>query len=285
LNAQFAIKLALQCGVIPAVGALAVFVAVSWLWPPELARRYRSGLALSLGVFIGFVLLPDTKTLAPEQFWEWFPPLGVLAALLAGLTRAEGVRRGERWSAMYIFAAISASLIVPHWAELVPAWPVQWAWFAVGIVALTALLMPLPELFSAVGFPWWLMLAAAATSALMMDQVSVIFGKLAALPAGALAGCGIAAFFFKAPIDWRSLMLPYSILVGGYAYTGHVYPTTPVRAMLLLPLAPLMLWLCARGPLARLSGARAIAVHALLVLAPLLIVAVYLLTNSASDEW
>ena len=269
MNAQTAIEIALRCGLVPAVAAMGVFVAISWLWPADVARRYRAGVAFALAVFIGTVLLPETKTLAPQQFYEWIPYLGILAAFVAGLTRAVGVTRGERWSAIYLFSAIGAWLVVPQWQELMPPWPVQWVLLATGVIVLTALLVPLPQLLYGTALPWWLMLATAATSIAIFDRAGQTFGRLAALPAGALAGCGIAALFAREPVDCRSVLLPYAIVVGGYAFTGHVYPTTPVRLILLLPLMPLALWICGRGQLARLIGARAITVQAICVVVPL----------------
>ena len=282
MNVQTAIDIGLRCGLIPAAAALAVFLAVGWLWAPDVARRYRAGIAFAFGVFIGFVLLPETKTLAPAQFWEWLPHLGVLAAFVAGVTRAAGVTRGERWTAVYLFSAVAAWLIVPQWQELMPPWPVQWVCLAVGMIVLTALLMPLPQRLPGRAFPWWLVLTAATTSVLMMEQVSETFGRLAALPAGALAGCGIATLLSKELVDWRSLVLPFATVVGGYAFTGYVYPTTPVRPMLLLPLAPLALWMCTLEPLARLAGVRAVAFQAICVLTPLLIVAALLFARGGA---
>jgi hypothetical protein len=287
LDAKTVFEIGLRGGVIPALAAVALFLAIGWLWPADVARRYRAGLSFVLGAFIGFVLLPSTKTLSPSQFYDWILYLGILAAFLSGLTRAEGVTRGERWSAVYFFAPIAAWLIVPGWPELVPAWQFQWAGLSLAIMLLTALLYPLPLLLPGRAFPCWLMLPAIATSLLMVEQLSETFGVRAALPAGALAGCGVAAFFFREAPDWRSLVLPYAFIAMGYAYTGAVYPTEPQWLLLLAPIAPLGLWFCSMGPLARLTGNRAIAVQALCVLVPLIIIAalVRATTAAAADTW
>jgi hypothetical protein len=287
LDAKTAIEIALRGGVIPALAALALFLSIGWFWPADVARRYRAGLSFALGAFVGFVLLPSTKTLAPTQFYDWILYLGILAALVSGLTRADGVTRGERWSAVYIFAPIAAWLIVPRWPELVPAWQIQWAGLSLAIMLLTALVYPLPLLLPGRAFPWWLMLATATTSLLMFDQLSETFGVLAALPAGALAGCGIAALFAREPTDWRSLVLPYAIVAMGYAYTGAVYPTDPQWLLVLMPSAPLALWFCSVGPLARLTGVRAFVVQAAFVIVPLVIIAALMraTTGAATDAW
>jgi hypothetical protein len=287
LDAKTAFEIGFRGGVIPALAALALFLAIGWLWPSDVARRYRAGLSFALGAFIGFVLLPATKTLAPSQFYDWILYLGILAALLSGLTRAEGVTRGERWSAVYIFAPIAAWLIVPGWPELVPAWQFQWSGLSLAVMLLTGLLYPLPLLLPGRAFPWWLMLAAATTSVLMLEQLSETFGVLAALPAGALAGCGAAALLAREAPDWRSLVLPYAFVAMGYAYTGAVYPTEPQWLLVLVPFAPLALWFCSVGPLARLTGMRATVVQAAFVIVPLVIIAalVRATAGAATDSW
>jgi hypothetical protein len=284
LDTKSAIEIALRGGVVPALAGLAIFIAIGWVWPSDVARRYRCGVAFALGAFIGFVLLPSTKTLVPSQFYEWVLYLAILAALVSGLTRAEGVTRGERWTAVYVFAPIAAWMIVPKWPELFPPWQLQWAGMSLAIMLLTALLHPLPQLLPGRAFPWWLMLAAATTSILIFGESFIM---LTALPAGALAGCGIAALFVREPPDWRSLVLPCALVIAGYAYTGAVYPSEPRWLMLLVPVAPLALWICCVGPLARLTGVRAVVVQAACVIVPLLIIAALLLANTsdAADGW
>jgi hypothetical protein len=284
LDKKTAIEIALRGGIIPALAAVALFILIGWLWPKEVARRYRCGAAFTVGMLIGLVLLPSTTTLAPSQFWHWIPYLGILAAFLSGLTRAEGVTRSERWTAVYVFAPIAAWMIVPKWPELVPTWQIQWAGLSLAIILVTALLYPLPQLLPGRAFPWWL--AAATASVLLFDQ-SETFGMLAALPAGALAGCAATSVFVRELPDWRSIVLPCVIVVLGYAYTGAVYPSEPQWLLLLVPIAPLALWICSVGPLARISGPRAVAVQAACVIVPLVTIAALLLANTSdtADGW
>jgi hypothetical protein len=288
LNATTAIEIAVYAGVIPAVAAMAAFFAIGRLWPGHAAGRYQAGLSFALAVYVGFVSLRSTKTLLPSQFWQWIPLLGLFAAFVTGLTRASGVLRSERWLAIYVFAIVSAWLLVPRWPELVPAWPVQVALLAIGFIALAALLMPLCERLPGRAFPFWLMLAAATTGCLVMAEVSETFGQLAALPAGGLAGCGLAALVRRNDeIDWRGIALPYAVVVGSWAYVGAIYPTTPLWPLIAAPAAPLALWICLSRPAARHSGIAALAVQAACVLVPLLIVAAVLLAGSSggADDW
>jgi hypothetical protein len=287
LTAKTVIEIVLRAGVVPALAAFVLFVLIGWLWPSDVARRYRCGVSFAVGTFIGFVLLPSTTTLAPGQFYEWVLYLGVFAAFLSGLTRADGVTRGERWSAVYVFAHIAAWIIVPQGFQHVPAWPIQFAGISLAIMLLTALVHPFPQLLPGRAFPWWMLFAMATTSVLLFDQ-SETFGVMAALPTGALAGCAIAAMVAKETPDWRSAVLPFVVFLVGYAYTGAVYPTEPKWLMLLLPLAPLALWICTIGPLARLTGLRAVTLQAACVIVPLVLVAALLQAKAnggAADGW
>jgi hypothetical protein len=217
---------------------------------------------------------------------EWIPYLGVLAAFAAGLTHANGVLGGERWAAIYLVSFAAALLIVPTWPELAPARPIQIAVMAAGMTALVALLLPLLKRLSGAMVPSWLMVAAAATSGLIMLEQSETFGRPAALPAGALAGCIGAALIAKTPVDWRGLVFPFTVIAGGYAYLGSIYPVTPLWMLLIVPIAPLGLWICAVGPWAQMRGLPALILHGICVLTPILIVAAILISRSAGgDEW
>jgi hypothetical protein len=249
--------------------------------------RIASRVIAALGIIIGLLLLASKTSLAPGQFYEWVLYLAVFGAFLSGLTRAEGVTRGERWTGVYVFAPIAAWMIVPHWPEFVPSWRIQWAGMSLAIMLLTGLLYPLSQLLPGRAFPWWLMLAMATTSVLLFDQ-SETFGVMAALPTGALAGCAVAAMAAKETPDWRSAVLPFVVFLVGYAYTGAVYPTEPNWLMLLLPFAPLALWICTIGPLARLTGLRAVTLQAACVIVPLVLIAALLQAKAnggAADGW
>jgi hypothetical protein len=286
LNAAAVLELAWHGAVIPAIAALVTFLAVGWLAPGDAGRRYQAVASFAVGVFVGFVLLPSTNSLIPSQYWEWIPWFGLLAALVAGLTKASGVLSTERWLAYYLLASAAALLIVPTWPELSPARPLQIAVLSAAITALAALLIPLPKLLPGVVFPFWLMVAAVATSALVLSEQSETFGRPAALPAGSLAGCIAAAFIGRKPVDWSGLALPYAVIAGGYAYLGAIYPMTPLWPLLVVPLAPVALWICALASWAHTSRARAAVIQAICVLTPIIIVAAVLISRSAGgDDW
>jgi hypothetical protein len=286
LNASAALQLAWHGAVIPAIAALAAFFTIGWLWPSDVVSRYRAGAAFAVGIFVGFVLLPSTSSLIPSEYVEWIPYLGLLAALAAGLTLANGVLRWERWVAIYLVSFAAALLIVPTWPELAPARPIQIAVLAIGMTTLAALLLPLPERLPGAVVPSWLLVAAAATSGLILLEQSETVGRPAALPAGALAGCIAAATIVKSPVAWSGLIFPYAVVAGGYAYLGAIYPVTPLWSLLIMPIAPLALWISVVGPWAQTSGLRALILQSICVLTPIVIVAAILISRSAGgDEW
>lgn len=272
----------LYAGLIPAAVALASCFALTWALPDNAARRYVPGAPFALAVFAGFALLPGTDSLVPTQFWDWAPYLGLLAALVAGVTSADGALRVRRWLCTLLVCVLAALLIVPTWDELAPPRPLQIAALATSMFAAAKLLETLPPRFAGRAFPFWLMVSAAAVSILLMADVSETFGTLAAMPVGALAGCSIATLLVKDVPEMRSLTLPYALVVGTYAYVGYVYPSPPLTPLLAVPAVPLALWICAVGPLSRLAGWRAIVAQAVCVLLPLSLIAVFMLLHEGS---
>jgi hypothetical protein len=174
---------------------------------------------------------------------------------------------------------------VPGWERLTEVQTPHVAALAAGIFLLAVLLEPLADRIAGRSFPFWLMLAAAATSIAIMSEWSEVIGRSAALPAGALAGCGVAGLLSKSGPSLRPLALPYAVMVGCYAYVGYVYPQPPLTPIAVLPFAPVALWICTRGPLGRLTGSRAAVAQCACVLIPLVVIAAILFARSAGEEW
>jgi hypothetical protein len=97
----------------------------------------------------------------------------------------------------------------------------------------------------------------------------------------ALAGCWIAACLSKKAATARGLALAYAVTVGGWAFVGCIDPQEPIVGLLFAPLAPLALWCCVAGPLARLRGAASVAVSTAIVLAVLALAAGVAMWTSA----
>lgn len=269
---QATIAVSTSAGVTAAIATGVAYVAIHYVWPRMAANRYEWGLAFASGVVVGWMVLPTTRVLIPMQSWDRIPFLGLLAAALAGMVRAEGVLRGERWAAKYCVAVLAAWLLVPDWPELTPVWPIQFAVLAVAILTLTVLLTALPPARFGVAFPLWLAAAAAVTCACAIVQTGATIGPAAVTPVGALAGCTIAAALSAGPVDWRGIALPYAVVVGGYAYSAAIFPISPQWPVIAAPAAPIALWLCARGPLARFVGPSSVLIQGACVAVPLVLI-------------
>jgi hypothetical protein len=272
-------------GLLPAAIAFCLYFAIGWLLPTDVGNRYRLPMSLALAVLVGMALSPTTKSLRPEESWEWIPYLALLGAFACGLTHAAGVTIGERWIAIAHLAALTAWKIVPTYDELAAIRSLQILAVATGIALLTILLEPLATKLPGKTFPVWLLCTAGVGAVLILSEVSETFGRLAALPASALLGCYIASWLSPGVADWRTIGLTYAVLVGGYAFTGYIYPMQPLTPLLVVPFVPLALWFCCVRPLSRYTGARALAAQAACVMTPLVVVAVLLLMRSAGDEW
>jgi hypothetical protein len=284
LGPHAVIEIFLYSGVLPAALALTTYFAGGWL-PGDVRSRYRLAASFAVAVFGSFALAPTTKSLAPTQFWDWIPYLALLSAGSAGLAEAGGVTRLERWLTYFAAAGAAAYSLAPTWDDLaVPRWGIV-ALLAGSITATAIALAALASRLPGRGLPLWLALAAAALAALMMAEISETFGRLAAAPAGALGGCAVVSFLRGNVQEVRALALPYSVVVGGYAFTGFIYPTVPLTALLAVPLVPLLLWVMFHGPPARLTGARAMAAQAGCILLPLIVIAAVIVARSGGNGW
>jgi hypothetical protein len=117
-----------------------------------------------------------------------------------------------------------------------------------------------------------LLTAAAATLAVLIGiDVSARMGQVAVIAAAAMAGCWIASWRLPSanvPAAVRSFAPFFAVLIGGLAFVGaiEVQPLRPV--MFVAPTAPLLLWLFASGPLARLKGWPSAAAQTIVVALP-----------------
>jgi hypothetical protein len=140
---------------------------------------------------------------------------------------------------------------------------------AVYFLLVTAFVEPLAVRLPSSAVAASLALSAGGTAALIAAMVSVTYGEAAAIACGALAGCAIAARLFPEAATPGALALVYAIHVGGWAFSGAIYPRPPLFALMITPLAPLALWVCAVGPLSRTRGIAATALQTGVVLAVL----------------
>lgn len=268
---------------------LAAAVASAWLarriLPAQFTERYALGIALAAGFFSGYWLLPDWAPLVPEKHWQWLPYLAA-AAVLGGLTQASGVSWVERLLAYGVLALVAAWQLVPLWEELQPPRHYCVPLLACYLTVLAASLAALPDRLLGPLFVGLLALASGTVALTIAVGVSLKYGQVALIPAAALAGCFGASFYSNnRSLAVRSMLPVFTTLVGGLAFVGTIEPSPPVPIILIAPAAPLMLWLFAGGPLARLTGPRATAAQAVAVGIPLVIAVLGIALRGEADAW
>jgi len=77
-------------------------------------------------------------------------------------------------------------------------------------------------------------------------------------------------------IGAAGLLPAFAVSIGGSALVAGIEPKPPLWGLFTLPAAPLALWVCAAGPLARLRGAWSAVAAVLVVLVPIAIAAAWL---------
>jgi hypothetical protein len=269
----------------PAATALAVAWLLRLVAPATLSDRYALPLGLAAGFFVGYWLLPDWAPLLPLKHWHWLPWLGG-AAVLAAICFAEGVTIAERLVLFAALAMLAAWKLVPLWPHLSPPRIYLVPLLGAYLFLLMALLTALPDrLLGRTTFG--LLLAAAVSSALLIAiGVSARTGRVAAIAAAAAAGGLVATLITKhSPRNTRSLLPIYTVLVGGAAYAGVMEYTPPHPLPLLPPAAPLVLWMFAWGPLARLSPRWSVVMQWSVVLCMLFAAIAWVAITERSDAY
>jgi hypothetical protein len=281
-------SLVLESGVYGGIVPVVVVLALVWVARRFLSLRAFEQTALAVAcaaAFVsGWVLLPDDWTpLKPARPWHWLPYLGLLAAALSAVGYAKNPWVLRRLATNLLVAVAAAWLLAPNWPDLAPPRYVYILLLGGYLFALTTLLDALPDRLLRRPFPFLLFAAASATAVVIADPVSLTYGQIAGVAAASLFGCGAATWLGISAGALRGLIPVYTVLVGGIAFTGSIEPEPPLFLILLAPEAPLALWLCAYGPLARQSGIRAVVVQSAVVLLPLAILVVWILLGGESE--
>jgi hypothetical protein len=173
---------------------------------------------------------------------------------------------------------------VPHWSNLEPSRPVYVALLTAYLLLLTELLDAVPARLLGPLFLGILTAAACSVAALVAAAVSNTFGQIGGIATAATAGCLAANIWHRDATTIRGLIPVFTVVVGGLAFVGSIEPRQPIYMLLLVPAAPLGLWSCAVGPLARLEGWKSAAAQMVVVLVPI-VVAVALVTGGESDGY
>jgi hypothetical protein len=223
----------------------------------------------------------------PTYYRYWLPYVGIVAGVLGPVAIASGVRLGERWAVWLTLGLLAAWFLLPE--EKGPLHPdrLRAGAIAAGLflgwcVCLEALARHLPGGM----FPSLLGFAALCGAAVLFQSGSGQFAQLAGAIAAGLAGCALVAWFHPDEVLMRGAVPPLGVLLGGLIFIGYneSFSNVPTASYALIPAAPLALWVCAVGPLARWQGKRRLAVQAGVVLVPLA-VALILAFTVGEPEW
>jgi hypothetical protein len=225
-----------------------------------------------IGFLVGYGLLslgPWTAT----AHWHWLPFALIAAAITGPVVCAEGVRIFERSLVYWLVTTVAAWLLVPTWDDLDPSRAVYLSVFTVYVVVLTSLLEPLANrlvgpLLSLV--LWATMTAAAVVLAL---SGSLRFAQIALASSAALFGILLVTCVQREakPKPMVGGGFVFSLMSVGLLLIGRVnsFSEVPLISYLLIPAAPLTLWLTAVGPLSRISDTKRAIVRAALPLSVL----------------
>lgn len=277
---------------------VAAGVALVWLRLSDRAGRYALSVAVAAGLVAGCWIYPDQLPITPDKHWHWFPYVGALAAIIGGGAAFAPLPVLDRKLLYFALGAAAAFVLVPNWPswpESLPARPILILRVAAYIGVISAALAFLPDRIRGRGFVWILALSAAASAALITSEVSLRYGNISLRVATALAGCWAASWLLSSEDShgnpsWPQLTLAliplYAVLIGGGLFVAAIEPEPPKYPLLLAPATPLLLWLFAFGPLAKLEGLTAIVAQSIaIVLIPAVLLVSSLLQTEPADEW
>ena len=254
----------------PAIFAAVVMVVSHRLLSEKLARRCTATVALVGAFTLSYALLGwlDLVQWKPKFAWHWLPYV-VLATLPVGpLLTAPGKQRWAGIALMLVVAALGGWLLVPTWPHLEPSRAVHMAVWIPAVFALALLLEPLAqrpadEKTPVAPLPRGLLIATLTAS--MFCAVIVIllsgrltFAQLAAAAAAALLGILGAVLLDRKAYGIDGIAPAYSMLIAGLLLIARVdsHSSVPLLSYVLLPLAPLTLWVAALKPLRKFQSWR-----------------------------
>jgi hypothetical protein len=274
-------------GVIPALAAGITLWLVRWILPAEMHSRYGLTLGAGVGLLVGYGLLPAWAPWQPTTYWHWLPYLGLAAAGVGSLTLASGIHWAERWIAALLLAGLSAWYLVPTWGQLEPTRVWHVTVLAAYMAALIACLAPLSRQMAADRWLAYLGTSAFVSAVTTAIAVSLRFGQVGTILAASLLGLAAIAWLSPAtiqPIRSQTIVPWYAILVGGMAYVAYVNPSPRLPGFIFMPLAPVALYLCHKGPLSHRmprQGWCGLLVEWSVLLVPLIVSAAWVLVTTS----
>ena len=241
--------------VTPAITACATFTVIQCLFLGPYRTRYATSLAQLAGFLIGYRLLSLGPWMATSH-WHWLPVALIAAAVVGPVSCADGVGWMERLLLYLLVALVSAWFLVPTWDDLAPSRIVHFAVWA-PCVAVTAALLELLAKRSKDRILLTVLWATIVTTAVLLAlSGSLRFAQIALAGAGSLFGIVITSWWRREAANMTGAGLQFSMLIVGSLLIGRVnsFSEVPLASYLLVPLAPISLWLFASGPLSNIDG-------------------------------
>jgi hypothetical protein len=287
-----------QYAIAPAAGSALLFFALALL---IFGKRVALP-AAALAMIVGFGVANYYRGVFPwwpsGAAWHWLPLL-FLMAQIDGLLGQSGTPGWGRWRLRLGLGLLAALVLVPpdlhhKWPALVASWPYP----------LQARFWPLLAFTLAVALGWagseavarqspggtvglGLSLALFGAGFVMAHAHSARFADALSIPASALLGISLVAFFAKVDIGTAlpgvALILPSILLVGFY----ETFNEMPWYTFLLAGLPPLTIGLLALPALSRMSGFGRGLAFWLLCLGPTVAAVIIAVRTETllSDEW
>ena len=269
---QFALEVFCLGGIIPAVLAALISLAMVRCLPTRYAKRYATPCGFAVAFFVGYVLLPDElrASLRPNRYWHWLPYVALVGTIVGPVALSRGCQFMSRMAIYSVFALLAAWLLMPTWKDLDPVRAKYIVLLAVYFVLLIALLDPLPGRISPRLFNVLLWVAAVFSVGAVWAAISETYGRVGAVAASAWGGICVASWVMKSKTTSRATIPLYATSFGGLAFVGFIYPPDETIVMtMVVPAVPLALWVFVGGPLSKLAGRKETVAQSLAVLIPL----------------
>ena len=248
----------------PVAFACVVMVVLHRVLPEGIAHRVAGTVALVGGFTVGYALL-GLGQWSPKFFWHWLPYV-VLATLPVGpLLAGVGRQRVAGWVLMLGVVLWGGWLLVPTWEHLEPSRATHMVVWMPAVIAPASLLAPWdgnrhenkapPERLPATLFVTILTATMFFAVAIIFLSGSLRFSQLAGAAFAAMLGVMLAVVLDRKGYGSSGIVAPFSILLGGLLLIARVdsHSSVPLASYVLLPLAPLALWVAVVKPICKLQ--------------------------------
>jgi hypothetical protein len=215
------------------------------------AQAFVTTTAFVIGFQAGYWLLSWRLALAPlrpSAHWHWLPE----AVALTWVAAATGLVKSGRfriWPVTVLLASVaSAWVVVPDWATLEPSRAVHIVMFVAIVLPTTFLLEPLTGRYATPAFPAVLTGVFLSGAIVLVLSGSLRFAQMAGCGVAALLGLTVAVWLSKREQPLEGIAFPVTLVLSALMLIGRVnsFSEVPMISYVLLPLAPLTLWVEAK---------------------------------------